>query len=108
MAAIKSVKHVYKVGDTGPPLVFQHTDDNNAVIDITGWTINFHLKRPTGSSALTILAVLTDPANGVFTINFSAGDFVAGRDQLADVEFNTGSFIFHSPQFFIDVEAEIV
>lgn len=105
---VQRVKHQYVEGDTSPPLVCTYTDSDGNAIDVSGWTIKLHLERPSGSTALSVTATLTDPTNGIFEFRWSAGDLVAGFNQKADVEFtNLTPDTFHGPRFLIDVREDL-
>jgi len=106
MARPKTLPHIYTENDTAPPLLGEYKDSSAVAIDVTGYTITLHIKRP--SAPLVKAATLTDPTNGLFQFDFTAGDLEAGQDQAAEVQFVTpGGAIFTGPEFCIDVRAEI-
>lgn len=51
----------------------------NPVVDITGWTINFNVLGADGRPVAARAAVLTDAANGVFTVSLLDDDLDALR-----------------------------
>lgn len=107
MTHTKALPHRYSVGDTAPPLLGTYVDSAGAPIDITGWTITLHLRRP-GATVLIKTATITNGPAGQFQVSWAAGDFVVGDDQLAEVQFvDTGGDIFTAPKFLIDVDEEV-
>lgn len=96
----------FTAGDLLPYIVGVVTDSNDAAIDITLYTINFRLNRPTGG-LLTKSGVLTDPTNGIFEIQWAAGDLVAGTDQEAEIELIDASSRPQTSRFLIDVVSEL-
>ncbi|MHA2248276.1 MAG: BppU family phage baseplate upper protein [Candidatus Hodarchaeales archaeon] len=103
-----AITHEFVVGDTGPAIACTYTDSAGAAIDVTGWTIKLHIKRPSTHTVLTITATLSDPSNGIFQFDWSAGDMIAGQGQQAEIEFtNLTPITFTSPLFLINVRDEI-
>jgi hypothetical protein len=64
---------VYRGDDFAMRLVF--TDENEAVIDITGWTIFFTVKRrevdPDTKAVISVTISPTDPTNGIALVTVS-------------------------------------
>ncbi len=73
-------------------------------VDITGWTIELHLERPT--TVLVKAASIVDAAQGQFLISWASTDLVAGKNQLAVLRATNASAEPQTPvRFLIDVEA---
>ena len=68
--------HIWSPGDTLPAIggVLKG-------VDITGWTVELHIERPT--TTLVKVATLLDATQGSFSIDWVTADLVAGQNQLA-------------------------
>lgn len=64
---------VYRGDDFSTQLIF--TDDNEDVIDITGWTIFFTVKKkttdPDSSAKISVTIPPSDPTNGIALVTVS-------------------------------------
>jgi hypothetical protein len=99
---------VYTEDDEAPPITGRLKDASDNPVDITGYAITLHLDRPPGHSSITKTAAIVDAPNGVFQVDWAAGDLKEGLQQLAEVQIiDTGSKPQTSPKFFIDVATEI-
>lgn len=74
----------FTAGDTLPDLKVVYRDEDNAPIDITGYTLQLKLRR-TDNTLLVKTANLTDPTQGVALFSWDPDDLIAGT-QPADVE----------------------
>jgi len=61
--------------DTLPQITGVYKNSDGTPVDITGYTIELHIKYDTPRE---ITADLTDPTNGEFKFNWVAGDLKAG------------------------------
>lgn len=105
-AVVPTHPYVYTEGDRRP--VLQGLVGTTATpVDITGYTITLKLKRPTGSSLLTKVAVITVAASGLFEIRWAAGDLVEGLGQLGEIEIDDGSGEIETKRFLLDVTESI-
>ena len=105
-ATLPTHPFVYTEGDRKP--VLQGLVGTTAApVDITGYTITLKLKRPTGSSLLTKVAVITVALSGLFEIRWSVGDLVEGLGQLAEIEINDGTGEVETKRFLLDVTESI-
>lgn len=74
-------------GDTAPTLQFECVDKESNIIDLSGKTVNFYMKkmglgdRINASSACTV----TDAANGIAEYTFGASDLSAPGTYFGDV-----------------------
>ncbi len=98
--------YVYTEGDQRPPLQ-GIVGPVASPTDITGYTITLKLKRPTPSTLLTKVAVITSAVNGEFEFQWAAADLVEGLGQLAEVETDDGSGEIETKRFLLDVTESI-
>ena len=107
----KQIKNVarYTAGDTGPPLQMEYLDAAGVAVDVSGWTITLHLRRPSPATVLTKAMTITDGPNGLFEVTvWASGDLLEGADQLAEVQLvDTGGVIITTQKMHIDVDSEI-
>lgn len=95
----------YTVGDTLPEIA--GVIAGAYPVDITNYTITLHVKRPS-TTALSVDAILVEPAQGKFKFVFSAGELVAGFCQEAEVQFVLpGGATMTAPSFFLNVREQI-
>lgn len=105
-ATLPTHPFVYTAGDRKP--VLQGLVGTTAApVDITGYTITLKLKRPTGSSLLTKVAVITVPLSGLFEFRWNSGNLVEGLGQLAEVEIDDGTGEIETKRFLLDVTESI-
>lgn len=72
------------LGNTRPPLVLQIKQDGVAV-NLTGCTVHFRLKKPSGSIVDRALTV-SDPVNGIVTGFFAVGDLNEPGEMYGELE----------------------
>lgn len=102
----------YTEGDTSPPLAIQYVDDDGNPINLTGYTVELRIDRP--STVLVKQGNITNAANG--EVEFGSGvdpwvatDLVYGLAQVADLVFTlpTGERETNDPKLKIDVDRRI-
>jgi hypothetical protein len=76
-----------KTGDTGPPIEMVCRDADDAIVDISGSTARFHMKKR-GSSETTVddTATVVDGEAGLVRYNWQAADTDTAGEYLAEVE----------------------
>ena len=90
--------HTWSVGDILPAIAGVLKG-----VDITGWTVELHVDRPT--TVLVKAATIVDAAQGQFSVDWIATDLVAGRRQLAVWRMTNASAEPQTPaRMFINVE----
>jgi len=97
----------FKRGDTYH-LSVTLTDDEGQAIDITDYDISSQVRTPTGELISTLTTTLTDPTNGVFTLeDTDTEDWPVGC-QFQDIEYTgTGGTITSTETFKVDVKEDI-
>ena len=99
---IETLPHRYTEGDTLPELggFLSNTD-------LTGYTVTLNMDRPDGT-VLSRPATLTDPANGLFKIDWAATDLIAGTCQLTTLRFTSPSGEVETERFYVDVARKLL
>ena len=100
MSQLKVYPERFRAGDTRE-LMAHRTN-----LDLTGYTVTLHLKRPDASVVIKP-AIILDAANGLFKFTFDATDLVAGECQLAEVQFVVGADVTSSEQFTLNVDEQL-
>lgn len=97
--SIPKLAHRFMANDQNPPLAGEFRETTQ---DYTGYQVRFDLQRPT-----TLLTITVSMVGSGFVIPWSAGDLVAGDDQLATLRLiDTGQRSQLLAQFAIDVAPE--
>lgn len=91
----------FTVGDLLPAIGGQYP------YDLTGHVITLHIRRPQPHAVITKTAVIDDAATGLFHFNWSAGDLVAGLNQLCEIQDVNASGQPITKKFFINVVGQI-
>jgi len=97
----------FKRGDTYH-LSVTLTDDEGQAIDISGYDISSQVRTPTGELISTLTTTLTDPTNGVFTLEDTETEDWPVGCQFQDIEYTgTGGTITSTETFKVDVKEDI-
>lgn len=102
---VKTHPYTWTEGDRRP--VMQGFANNDGVaIDITAYVLAAKLRQPSGT-VVTLIVAITDAVNGLFEIQWAAGNLLEGRGQLVEIELDDGTGTIETKRLLIDVTENI-
>ena len=100
-AQLQTHPYTWTEGDRRPFLTGTLTQDGSP-INITGYTFTADLRQVDGT-VVNPPVVITDGPNGIFQVQWAAGDLLEGKGQLLEIHIDDGSTLLETKALLINV-----